>query len=118
MIEEIRQLLEGFDFDCTIETYQMTNVLFNIKGDLKEKRDELISRIEGFQSLPLFERSRLRFNKYLHGGYVDFIKRIGRCDESLDNLIGDAGKALEKGSPDAVKKVEQAIFAIKSKAVP
>jgi radical SAM superfamily enzyme YgiQ (UPF0313 family) len=118
MIEEIRLLLEGFDFDCTIETYQMTNVLFNIKGDLNEKRDELISRIEGFQSLPPFERSRLRFNKYLHGGYVDFIQRIGRYDESLDNLIGDAGKALEKGSPDAVEKVEQAIFAIKSKAVP
>jgi hypothetical protein len=32
--------------------------------------------------------------------------------------MGDAGKALEKGSPDAVEKVEQAIFAIKSKAVP
>jgi uncharacterized Fe-S cluster-containing MiaB family protein len=118
MIEEIRLLLEGFDFDCTIETYQMTNVLFNIKGDLNEKRDELISSIERFQSLPPFERSRLRFNKYLHGGYVDFIKRVGRCDESLDSLMGDAGKALEKGSPDAVEKVEQAIFAIKSKAVP
>jgi hypothetical protein len=118
MIEEIRQLLEGFDFDCTIETYQMTNVLFNIKGDLKEKRDELISRIEGFQSLPPYERSRLRFNKYLHGGYVDFIQRIGRYDGSLDSLIGDAGRALEKGSPDAVEKCERAIFAIKSKAVP
>jgi hypothetical protein len=118
MIEEIRLLLEGFDFDCTIETYQMTNVLFNVKGDLKEKRDELISRIEGFQSLPPFERSRLRFNKYLQGGYVDFIQRIGRYGDSLDSLIGDAGKALEKGSPDAVEKVEKAIFAIKSKAVP
>ena len=49
---------------------------------------------------------------------MDFLRRIGRADGSLNQLIDEAAKDLENGSADAAAKAEQAIFAIKSKGVP
>ena len=118
MIEEIYQLIRGLHFDCTFETYQMTNVLFNSKENLTEMREDLMSRIEAYKRLMPIEQARLRFNRYLHGGYVDFLRRIGRADGSLNQLIDEAAKDLENGSADAAAKAEQAIFAIKSTGVP
>jgi radical SAM superfamily enzyme YgiQ (UPF0313 family) len=118
MIEEIGFMVRNIEFDCTFETYQMTNVLFNIKENLNEKRDELISRIKAYQDLPVWERARFRFHRYLYHGYVDYLERIGRCDASLHRLIEETKKSLERKDPEAIGKVEQAIFAIKSKGIP
>jgi len=118
MIEEIRMFLEGLQFDCSIETYQMTNVLFNKKGPLKQMRHELISEIDAYQNMPPFERAQFRFSRYLHGGYVHFLQMRGRLDATLQGMIADTEKSLESFSLDAEEKVEQAIFAIKSKGVP
>lgn len=118
MIEEIRMLIEGLHFNCTFETYQMTNVLFNIKGDLTGRREEMRARIEGYQSMPPVERARFRLNRYLKGGYINFVRMTGRYDTSLESMISSALVSLEAGSDDAVEKTEQAIFAIKSRAIP
>ncbi len=118
MIEEIRMLIEELNFDCTIETYQMTNVLFNIKGDLSDKREEMLARITRYQSMAPVERVRFRFNRYLNGGYVNFIKMAGRYDSSLERAISSALMSLEAGSNDAIEKAEQVIFSIKSRAIP
>ena len=118
MINEIRELIEGLDFDCTIETYQMTNVLFNVKGPLREKREELIRKIKDYQDLDPKERGRLRLSRYLHDGYVDFLRRAGRYDSTLDGMITDAMNSLESDSNKAIEKVEETIFAIKSRGVP
>jgi len=118
MIDEIRELLEGLDFHCAIETYQMTNVLFNVKGPLREKREELVWKIKDYQQLDSKERARLRLSRYLHGGYVDFLKRAGRYDSTLDGMITDAMNSLESDSTNALEKVEETIFAIKSRGVP
>jgi histone acetyltransferase (RNA polymerase elongator complex component) len=118
MIEEIRMLLEELNFNCTIETYQMTNVLFNIKGELSDKREEMLARIKRYQSMPPIERVRFRFNRYLNGGYVNFIKMAERYDSSLEREISSALTSLEAGSDDAIEKAERAIFTIKSRAIP
>ncbi|MCP4755035.1 MAG: radical SAM protein [Proteobacteria bacterium] len=118
MIQEIRSLLEGLEFDCIFETYQMTNVLFNVREKLRDVRDDLRTKIERYQSLNALEQARLRLNKFLHGGYVGFVKRIGKYDASLEKRIDEALDSLERESADAVAKTETAIFAIKAKAVP
>ena len=118
MIEEIRVLIEGLRFNCTLETYQMTNVLFNIKGDLANRRKEMRARIEEYQSMPPVERARFRLNRYLKGGYINFVRMAGRYDTSLEGMISSALVSLEAGSDDAVEKTERAIFAIKSRAIP
>lgn len=57
-------------------------------------------------------------NKYLYGGYLDFVEEWGKLDSRLSKLIQEAVGSLEKMTPDAETKTEQAIFAIKSKGIP
>jgi len=85
---------------------------------LREKKEELVRKIKDYQALDPKERARLRLSKYLHGGYVDFLRRAGRYDSTLDGKITDAMKSLESDSTDALEKVEETIFAIKSRGVP
>jgi len=118
MIEEIQLLLENLNFDCIIETFQMTNVLFNIRGRLSARKEELLTKIAQYKAMLPMERLKFRLNKYLHGGYLDFVEEWGKFDFQLSQLIQEAIASLEKGSPDAETKTEQAIFAIKSKGVP
>ena len=118
MINEIRELLEGLDFECTLETYQMTNVLFNVKGSLREKREELLRKIKDYQRLDPKERAHLRLSQYLNGGYVDFLRRAGRYDSILDGMITDSMESLDSDTMDALEKVEETIIAIKSRGVP
>lgn len=118
MIDEIRQIIEGLNFDCTLETLQMTNVLFAVKGKLSARKEEMLAAITGYQDLSPMEQLQFRFNRYVYGGYLDCIMRAGRLDHRLSQLIEDAKKGLEKRSPDAISKIEQAIFTIKSKGIP
>jgi radical SAM superfamily enzyme len=118
MIEEIRMLLNGLNFDCVVETYQMTNVLFNIKENLKEKKNELILLIDKYLNFSPLDRARFRLNRYLSGGYVNYLKAVRKYSATVAGLIDDAQKAIKRGSPDAIEKVDRAIFAIKSKGVP
>lgn len=117
MIDEIRILLEEINFDTVIETYQMTNVLFNVKGNLGELREELLGTISQYKSLVPRERAERRLKRYLSGGYLDFVKRCGRYDEQLEELIGSALHAL-RSETDSLESVEEAILAIKSRVIP
>lgn len=118
MISEIRLLVESLDFDCTIETLQMTNVLFNVRGKLSALKDEMLAKINQYKAMPPIERLRFRLSKYIYGGYLDFVMQWGKFDSQLGQLIQDAIAGVERESPDAGTKTEQAIFALKSKGVP
>jgi len=118
MVKEIRMLLDGLNFDCIVETYQMTNLLFNIRDNLKDKKNELISLIDKYLNLSPLDRARFRLNRYLSGGYVNYLKAVRKYSATVAGLIDDAQKAIRRGSQDATEKVDRAIFAIKSKGVP
>jgi radical SAM superfamily enzyme YgiQ (UPF0313 family) len=118
MIEEMRLLIENLKFDCIIETLQMTNVLFNIRGRLSARKEGILGKITQYKAMSPTERLKFRLNKYLYGGYLDFVSEWGKLDSQLSQLIQEAAASLEKGAPDAETKIEQAIFAIKSKGIP
>jgi len=118
MIDEMQLLIENLNFDCIIETLQMTNVLFNIRGKLSARKEGLLAKIAQYKAMPLMERLKFRLDKYLYGGYFEFVSEWGKLDSGLSQLIQEAIASLEKESPDAEAKTEQAIFAIKSKGVP
>ena len=114
MVDELKAVIENLNFDCIFETLQMTNVLFNVRGRLSTGKKEMLAKIAQYKAMPLPERLRFRLNRYLYDGYLDYIK----VDAQLYQLIKEAKESLEKGLPEAEKKVEQAIFAIKSKGIP
>lgn len=118
MIDEIAMILEGFSFECIIETLQMTNVLFNIRGKLSVRKGEMLSKVAWYKGLIPAERLRFRLNRYLEGGYLDCVESWGKLDSQLRQMIENAKVSLEKESPDAEDKTEEVIFTIKSKGIP
>jgi len=118
MVKEIKMLIEGLSFDCTFETLQMTNPLFTLKDLLSETRSAMLDRIQWYEDLPLDEKARFMLGRYVNGGYLDFVKTWGKYDSRLKQLVADAESGLREGSEEVIKRVERAVFAIKSKGVP
>jgi len=75
MIGEIRLLIENLDFDCTIETLQMTNVLFNVRGKLSALKDEMLAKIN--QSKESTPRGRGFVSSPLEGGQKPALRSRG-----------------------------------------
>jgi radical SAM superfamily enzyme YgiQ (UPF0313 family) len=117
MVEELKMLIERIHFDCTFETLQMTNVL-TTKGPFSERKEILLQWIDGYQSLSKEDRARFLLSRYLYDGYLACVKSWGMYDARLNATIEEAQTNLEKHSPDALEKVERAIFEIKSKGIP
>jgi histone acetyltransferase (RNA polymerase elongator complex component) len=117
MVGELRELIEGIKFDCTFETLQMTN-LFNFKGQLPARGNTFLEAVYAYQDLPPLERARYLLNRYVRGGYLDFVQAWERLDPTLQKRIEEAERCLEEESPEALGKVEKVLWAIKSKGIP
>jgi hypothetical protein len=117
LVEELKMLIEGIHFDCTLETLQMTNV-FTLKGPFSDRKGILLQWIEGYHSLSNEDRARFLLDRYLYDGYLACVKSWEMYDDRLNATIEEAQTSLEKHSPDALEKVERAIFEIKSKGIP
>jgi hypothetical protein len=117
MVEELRELIEGIDFDCAFETLQMTNA-FTFRGRLPGQKTAFLDVLESYRTLPPIERARYLFNRYLRGGYLEFVQKWGGLDADLQNQVEEAERSLAGEAPDALKKVETALFTLKSKGIP
>jgi hypothetical protein len=117
MVDELKGLIEGVNFDCTFETLQMTN-LFTFKGQLPARRNAFLDAISDYQALSPLERARYLLNRYIRGGYLDFVQSWDCPDPTLQKKIGEAEKSLEEESPEALGKVERVLWAVKSKGIP
>jgi hypothetical protein len=117
LVEELKMLIEGIHFDCTLETLQMTNV-FSTKGPFSERKEILLQWIESYQSLSEENRARFLLSRYLYDGYLTCVKSWGMYDARLNAMIEEAETSLEKHAPDGLEKVERALFEIKSKGIP
>jgi radical SAM superfamily enzyme YgiQ (UPF0313 family) len=51
MVDEIEMLIENLNFDCIMETLQMTNVLFNIRVKLSARKKEMLERIAWYNEV-------------------------------------------------------------------
>lgn len=117
MVEEIRQLIEGLDFSCDIETGQLTNILFELRGRLPEQKGNLLHLIQRYQAMPPEQRMRFRFERYLKN-YLPYLEQVGKLDESLISLVEEAIHCVAKSPGEAELVVEQAIMAIKQRGIP
>lgn len=117
MVDEIRRLIEGLDFRCDIETGQLTNILFEIKGRLPEQKAEILDLIHRYQEMPPAQRMEFRFRRYL-SYYLPWVEKRGNLDESLLKLVEEAEAGLRENPEHAGLIVEKAILAIKQKGIP
>jgi hypothetical protein len=117
MVEELREMIEGLTFDCAFETLQMTNA-FTFRGRLPAQKKSFLDALGEYQSLPPVERARYLLNRYVRGGYLNFVQSWDPLDSTLEKKIDEAEKSLEGESPEALEKVEGVLWAIKSKGIP
>jgi hypothetical protein len=117
MVEEIRRLVEGLDFSCDIETGQLTNILFELRGRLPEQKAFLLHLIQRYQTMPPEQRMRFRFERYLKN-YLPYLEQIGKLDESLISLVEEAIHCAAERPGEAESVVEQAIMDIKQRGIP
>jgi hypothetical protein len=115
MVEEIRRLIEGLDFSCDIETGQLTNILFELRGRLPEQKAYLLHLIQRYQTMPPEQRLKFRFERYLKN-YLPYLEQVGKLDESLISLLEEAASCAAK-SPGEASGVEH-IMAIKQRGIP
>lgn len=117
MVDEIESLVKGLDFECEIETGQLTNILFEIRGELPRDRDEILSVIGRYKAMSKREKLKFRVSRYSRY-YLPYIIDRGHADFELEDEFEDALEAVERGSPDAEAKVEAAIMDMKSRGIP
>lgn len=117
MVDEIEQLIENLNCDCDIETGQLTNVLFEIKGTLPRDKETLLEIIRSYKAMPKIERLKFILRRYTRY-YLPWVRETGKMDSRLLQLINEAEECIEKYSPDVDKKVELAVLAIKQKGIP
>lgn len=117
MVDEIEQLIENLNCDCDIETGQLTNILFEIRDHLPQDKGRILEIIRRYKAMPLRERLDFRLERYLTY-YLPYIRERGKLDHRLFQLTQEAASSLEEYSPDAEKKVEQVILAIKQRGIP
>ena len=117
MVDEKEELIQNLNCDCAIETGQLTNILFEIKGRLPRDRGGILEIIRRYKAMPLRERLDFRLERYL-GYYLPYIREKGGLDYQLCQLIKEAVESLETDSSEAERKIEQAILAIKQRGIP
>jgi hypothetical protein len=117
MVEEIKGLIDELDFDCAFETLQMTNA-FAFRGRLPAQKSAFLDALGDYQSLPPLERARYLLNRYIRGGYLDFVQSWNDLGPTLQKKVEEAESSIAGETPDALKKVETALFALKSKGIP
>ncbi len=118
MVNEIKILIENLNCNSYLISDQMTNVLIELEGQLPAEKEKMLGQIATYQTMTPMERLQFRLNRYLNDGYLDYIEAVGKLDSQLVQLIKKASESLNKESPDAQAKVDQAILAIKEKGVP
>ena len=117
MVEEIKGLIDELDFDCAFETLQMTNA-FAFRGRLPAQKSAFLDALGDYQSLPPLERARYLLNRYIRGGYLDFVQSWNDLGPTLQKKVEEAESSIAGETPDALKKVETALFTLKSKGIP
>jgi histone acetyltransferase (RNA polymerase elongator complex component) len=117
MVEELGEMIEGIDFDCAFETVQMTNA-FTFRGRLPGQKRAFLDALESYRALPPVKRARYLLNRYLCGGYLEFVQKWGRLDPALQEKVEEAESSIAEEASDALKKVETALFTLKSKGIP
>jgi len=117
MVDEIEQLIENLNCDCDIETGQLTNILFEIRGYLPQQREKILEIIQRYKAMSPEERLDFKLERYIRY-YLPYIRERGKVDYQLLQLIKEAAVNLAKCSSEAERKVEQVILAIKQRGIP
>ncbi len=109
MVDEIALFVENLNCHSYMVSDQMSNLLFEVEGQLPDEKEEILERISRYQRKPLMEKLEFRLKRRLQS----YIAVYGRLDQHLHQRITETMNAIQSESPDAEEKTNQAIAALK-----
>ena len=109
MVNEIALFIENLNCHSYIISDQMSNLLFEVEGQLPDKKADILERISNYQQKPPTKKLEFRLKRRLQS----YIGVYGSLDQDLNQKITEAMNAIQSESPDAQDKTNQAIAALK-----
>ena len=109
MVNEIALFIENLNCHSYIISDQMSNLLFEVEGQLPDKKADILERISNYQQKPPTKKLEFRLKRRLQS----YIGVYGSLDQDLNQSITEAMNAIQSESPDAQDKTNQAIAALK-----
>jgi radical SAM superfamily enzyme YgiQ (UPF0313 family) len=109
MVDEIAIFVENLNCHSYIISDQMSNLLFEVEGQLPDKKADILERISRYQQKPPLKKLEFRLKRR----WQSYIGVYGSLDQDLNQKIIEGMTAIRSESPDAQDKTEQAIAALK-----
>lgn len=109
MVNEIALFVENLNCHSYIVSDQMSNLLFEVEGQLPDKKGEILERISRYQQKPRMEKLEFRLNRRLQS----YVAVHGSLNQHLHQRITEAMNAIQSESPEAEEKTNQTIVALK-----
>ena len=87
----------------------MSNLLYEVEGQLPDKKEAILERISRYQQKTLMEKLEIRLNRRMRS----YIAVYGGLDTALHQMVTETMNAIKSKSPDAEEKTNQAIAELK-----
>ncbi len=108
-VDEIALFMENLDCHSYLISDQMSNLLFEVEGQLPDKKEEILESISLYQQKSLMEKLEFRLKRRLQS----YVAVHGGLGQNLHQRITDTLDAIQSESPDAEEKTNQSIAALK-----
>jgi hypothetical protein len=108
MVEEIGLLLENLNSSSYLVSDHIANLLPEIEGQLPGDKKRMLDIIQSYQSLPRKEKLKFRLERRLRP-YLS----IFNLGEELKSKVDEVLKDVERGAPEAEKKVDEIIHTLR-----
>jgi radical SAM superfamily enzyme len=109
VVDEIRLLIENLDCHSYVASDQMSNLLWEVEGNMPEDKETILKAIDKYRVLPSLEKLKFRLENRLRS-YLSVYGGLGRA---LYEKVNQASNSIKAESPDAAATVESAISALK-----
>ncbi len=108
VVEEMGELISGLHCESYVVSDQMSNLLGDVQGKLPQDRQKILDTINEYLRAHPVERMRRKL-EVRAAAYINVRGALGE----LEARVREALQALDQESPDAPRKVEEAILALK-----
>jgi len=108
-VDEIALFVENLDCHSYLISDQMSNLLFEVEGQLPDEKEKIMESISLYQQKSLMKKLEFRLKRRLQS----YVAVHGGLDQNLHQRITETLDAIQSESPDAEERTNQSIAALK-----
>ena len=109
LVDEIKLFIENLNCTSFVTSDQMSNLLFEVEGQLPEDKEKILGRIGKYRQKTPMEKLEFRLNRRLRS----YLGVHGVMSQELNQKVSEAFQSIQEESPDVELKTNQAILALK-----